>query len=458
MVRVILLERPVTLQELRADFNYDFVNSEIVLGERFKSDSGVTVGRSNQLNNAANIVPPYTPGASRPYFKADEWRIGINPGSTAFVRINPNNNNLYPRFASAIANLVTVNVSSNQKWNANLKVENFVDFTGGIGEFGGTAPVWKVPVDQFTYEWSSNGFATPEVGGTINTIVSGALIPLELFNPDSTANNAQFRIRRAAIESTNIKAGASSGLFRIPKVRNRTAYPSVNLNTMTFQAKVSQEYLIVGFEEGFVFPAAGSETATLQAQIQSGIISGTMPAGVVVIQNWTRVTRTAVPINPEWTGKFIYLREAATLAKPYSLMSSPTSGTGDKQSLRSGLAGLADFTTDGPFGQTDVTGSLGSLFTYNVNAGTLAISKNIPDEFRIMGYTSASRINVSSNSIFFIQATNKLDLRPYMVFENGKYYIWVQIQGNVKNTKTTTAMRLEIDLVRGGVVYAPPTM
>ncbi|MCL2112235.1 MAG: hypothetical protein FWH32_08365, partial [Clostridiales bacterium] len=271
----------------------------------------------------------------------------------------------------------------------------------------------------------------------------------------------QFRIRRAAIDST-IGAGAASGQFRIPKVRNRTAYPKVNANTMTFTARTSQEYLIVKLDG--TLPTTGEGANTLQGQIQSGIIDGTLGTktlldGITASMpngGWTRVTRTAMPIREDWASAFIYLREAATLTQPYSLMSSPLTGSGANARFRDGLAAPRDITFGGPDDETDVTSLLGGpngLFVYNVNTGVLTVNRNVPDEFRIMGYTTKSRINVSTNGMFFVQATNRLDLRPYLKLDDGKFFIYAQLQGNVRGTRTSTAVRLSIDVMTGAVAY-----
>ncbi|MCL2111564.1 MAG: hypothetical protein FWH32_04875 [Clostridiales bacterium] len=460
MVRVIPLSRPATVAELRGSYRYDYAASEIVLDGWFETAHGLgldlqTANNSNFATNGSNTSTTHKGGLTRL-----ESAAGARVFARTLGNVEAANRAINPIFASPTVELATVNATPNQKWNTAHKVGSFVDFASGAGEFGGTKPLWRVPDRSLNYEWSTDNFANP-----LNTkaIVEGMFVPTELFNPDSTANNAQFRIRRAAIDST-IGAGAASGQFRIPKVRNRTAYPKVNANTMTFSARTSQEYLVVKLDGTL---PTGTDATTLQGQIQSGIIDGTLgtatlsggiEASILNGGKWTRVTRTAMPIREDWAGAYVYLREAATLTQPYSLMSSPLTGSGNNARFRDGLTKPIDITRGGPDGSDDIEallGGSGGLFVYNVNTGALTVNRNVPDEFRIMGYTAKSRINVSTNGMFFVQATNKLDLRPYMTFEDDEYYIYAQLQGNVKGTRTSVAVRLSIDLATGAVAYAP---
>jgi len=165
---------------------------------------------------------------------------------------------------------------------------------------------------------------------------------------------------------------------------------------------------------------------------------GRLDFGDTVIQPWTRVTGGSVRVEAAWVGYRIAFRTAATTARTHSLTANSTTLV-QQDRVPLDLPNL-----------TGITPALmNDLLRFDQNTGRLTINPSLPQEFRWLGYTPASLIDVSmEGNLVHWALANNTDIRPYMRIDpsSGRLTarLFVRIHGNA-NAPQSQPFRIEID-------------
>jgi len=194
---------------------------------------------------------------------------------------------------------------------------------------------------------------------------------------------------------------------------NAPAAPKINAASMTVAAKNTMEFRIKDDNGDFLGP-------------------------------WRPVSGTAITIPhnlPNDTDHYIVLRAAATAAKPYSL-----ERVSKKLPAQMNLASLGiEFD------------AIAGAFKYNTATGVLSVNSVLPQDILSLGYTKKSKIDISKNGSYWINAASAKDLRPYMDMhdtENEKFAVFVRLHGNA-NVGATEAIKLTINIKTGEIIASP---